>query len=58
MMYRMKKKYITPEMDIVEIEAAEMLAVSSVGYTDKEASNDYEALTNDRRGNWGDLWRE
>ncbi len=58
MMYRMKKKYITPEMDVVEIEAAEMLAVSSVGYTDKEASNDYEALTNDRRGNWGDLWRE
>ena len=54
----MKKKYITPEMDVVEIEAAEMLAVSSVGYTDKEASNDYEALTNDRRGNWGDLWRE
>ena len=58
MMYRMKKMYITPEMDVVEIEAAEMLAVSSVGYTDKEASNDYEALTNDRRGNWGDLWRE
>ena len=58
MMYRMKKKYITPEMDVVEIEAAEMLAVSSVGYTDKEANNNYEALTNDRRGNWGDLWRE
>ena len=57
-MYRMKKKYIAPAMYIVEIEAAEMLAVSSVGYTDKEANNNYEALTNDRRGNWGNLWRE
>ena len=58
MMYRMKKKYIAPVMDIVEIEATEMLAVSSVGYTDKEASNDYEALTNGSRGSWGNLWRE
>ena len=54
----MKKKYIAPAMDIVEIEAAEMLAVSSVGYTDKEANNNYEALTNNRRGSWGNLWRE
>ena len=58
MMYRMKKKYIAPAMDIVEIEAAEMLAVSSVGYTDKEANSNYEALTNNRRGSWGNLWRD
>ena len=58
MMYRMKKKYIAPAMYIVEIEAAEMLAVSSVGYTDNEANNNYEALTNNRRGSWGNLWRE
>ena len=57
-MYRMKKKYIAPAMYIVEIEAAEMLAVSSVGYTDNEANNNYEALTNNRRGSWGNLWRE
>ena len=52
----MKKKYIAPEMNVVEVEASDMLAVSSVDYTDKEANNNYEALTNDRRGSWGDLW--
>lgn len=52
----MKQNYITPETTVQEIEAAEMLAVSSLEYTDEKASNEHEALSNDRRGSWGDLW--
>ena len=53
----MKKKYVTPEVNIVAVEAAGMLAVSSIGYSTQEASNDYEALAGERRGAWGDLWK-
>ena len=52
----MKKKYIAPEMNVVDVEVAEMLAVSSIGYTDQKASNNYDALAKKRRGTWGDLW--
>lgn len=51
--------YIKPTAQEVEAEAADMLAVSSVDYTDTEkASNEYEALAGKRRGTWGDLWHE
>lgn len=52
----MKKEYIMPTMQIVEVETENVLAVSSVGYTTEKASNEHEALSNDRRGGWGDLW--
>ena len=52
----MKKDYIAPDIHIIYVEPVEMLAASSIGYTDEKASNDYEALTNERRGSWGDLW--
>lgn len=52
----MKKEYIAPEITVIDVEAEEMLSASSIGYTDDKASNDYEALTNERRGSWGDLW--
>lgn len=52
----MKQNYITPETTVQEIEATEMLAVSSLEYTDEKASNEHEALSNDRRGSWGNLW--
>lgn len=53
----MKKQYITPTIETVNIELANMLAASvkvSV-YTDEEVSAS-ESLSNDRRGRWGDLW--
>lgn len=50
-----KSTYMRPETVVLDVEAAEMLAVSSVEYTTDKASNDHEALSNDRRG-WGDLW--
>lgn len=51
-----KSAYIAPEATVHELEVTEMLAVSSVEYTNDKASNDHEALSNDRRGGWGDLW--
>ena len=53
----MKKKYIAPEMNVVDVEVAEMLAVSSINYTTQEASNDYDALAGNRRGAWGNRWK-
>ena len=52
----MKNDYIAPDIHIIDVEPVEMLAASSIGYTDVKASNDYEALTTERRGGWGDLW--
>ncbi len=52
----MKKEYIMPTMQIVEVETENVLAVSSVGVSSNSADNTKEALSNDRRGGWGDLW--
>ena len=52
----MKQTYVAPETTVLDVEVSEMLAVSSVGYTDEKASNDHEALSNGRRRGWGDLW--
>ncbi len=47
-----KKTYITPAMEIVNIETVEMMA-ASIAVT-SESGN--EMLGNERRGTWGDLW--
>ena len=52
----MKKMYVKPVMESMDVETADMLAVSSLEYTSDKASNEHEALSNDRRGGWGDLW--
>lgn len=54
--HSVKRDYIAPKVMLMDMEAVEMLAASSIGYTDDKASNDYEALGNKRRGEWGDLW--
>lgn len=54
----MKQEYVAPEIEVVDVEVEEMLAVSSIGYTTGKASEEYEALSNKRRGKWGDLWDE
>ena len=54
----MKQEYVAPEIEEVDVEVVEMLAVSSIGYTSGKASDEYEALSNRRRGRWGDLWAE
>lgn len=53
-----KRIYVAPEMVVLDIEPAEMLAVSSIEHTSDKADKDYDALSNDRRGSWGNLWNE
>ena len=50
----MKKEYITPSMEVTEIETASLLA-ASVGVSD-DTTDDDAIMTNDRRGDWGNLW--
>lgn len=59
----MKKQYITPAIETVNIELANMIAGSvriyngnSGGDDGKGGYNPENSLSNERRGNWGDLW--
>ncbi len=49
----MKKTYITPEMEVMNIETVEMIAASIAVVNDEGGE---EMLGNDRRGGWGNLW--
>ena len=50
-----KKKYIAPEMEVIEFETeCLMLALSETEVdTEQQLSNRYQP---NRRGKWGDLW--
>lgn len=50
-----KKKYIAPEMEVIEFETeCLMLALSETEVdTEQQLSNRYQP---GRRGKWGDLW--
>ncbi len=53
-----KKTYITPEMDVVDIESTQILCASNeVGVSDETTDED-AYMSNDRRGTWGNLWAE
>ena len=51
----MKKTYIAPEMEVMNIETVEMIAASMRMY-EGEVNTEDEQLGNDRRGTWGNLW--
>ncbi len=51
----MKKTYMTPEMEVMNIETVEMIAASMRMY-EGEVNTEDEQLGNDRRGTWGNLW--
>lgn len=60
----MKKQYITPAIETVNIELGCMIASSvriydsnSGGDDGKGGYNPENSLSNERRGSWGDLWR-
>ena len=60
-MMNMKKQYVAPIINIVEIEhEALMLTASSeqsnVGTGSGTAGNDTPDLSNRHRGTWGNLW--
>ena len=58
-----KKKYITPAMEIAEIEMVSMIAASApeIGIIkpgEEGGEGGTEILSNDRRGTWGNLWEK
>ena len=52
-----KKTYITPEMEIMNVETIEMIATSLAMYEDEELETENQ-LGNRRRGTWGNFWAE
>lgn len=48
-----KQTYITPEMEVMNIETVEMMAASVQVLSAAEGE---EMLGTGRRGSWGDLW--
>ena len=52
----MKQNYIKPQTTVLELEVAEMMATSFIDYTTEKANDEYEVLSNKRRGSWGNLW--
>lgn len=52
----MKKLYVKPEIEVLEIEFESYMAT----FSNPEDSDDgpEEAGANDRRGEWGNLWSE
>jgi hypothetical protein len=54
-----KKKYITPECEVVEMETVTVIAGSTpeVG-EDKETGGGDDTAANRHRGEWGNLWSD
>ena len=54
-----KKAYITPAMEVVNVEAVEMIAASVRMYDETvDTSVQDTQLGAGRRGTWGDLWED
>ena len=55
----MKKNYIAPEVEELNLVAEQLLAVSLVvgGNGDTVDTSTGGQLGNDRRGEWGNLWK-
>ena len=52
-----KKEYIAPQMEVIEIDTVQMLAASAEDIpVGGDGQGGGEALSNDRRGSWGNLW--
>lgn len=55
----MKKKYIAPNVETINIELCSMLTASPTVtiHTNTTVGAD-QSLSNDRRDNWGNIWNE
>ena len=53
-----KNAYITPAMEVMNVEVEEMIATSGVlGISiDEESANEVVTDSRGRRGSWGNLW--
>ena len=56
-----KKKYVTPECVVVELETSVSILSGSDKYTggmgDNKEYNDPNDMSNRHRGEWGNLWK-
>jgi len=52
-----KKAYITPAMEVVNVETVEMIATSTNLQMFDEGGEE-QSLASGRRGTWGDLWEK
>ena len=57
----MKKRYITPQMEVLELETPQLMSATSgetgsVGTGGGSADDTSPDLATGRRGSWGDLW--
>lgn len=54
-----KKKYITPECEVIEMEFMSMIATSpDLGIGEDREENDSDDMANKHRGEWGNLWSD
>ena len=55
-----KKAYITPAMEVMNVETVEMIAASvmSLNETEVDTSVQGTQLGAGRRGSWGNLWED
>ena len=52
-----KKKYIVPQMEVIEMEVSLVLAASAGDIpVEGDGNGGGDALSNGRRGEWGNLW--
>ena len=49
----MKKTYIAPEMEVINVMAESQMMAGSIAVVNEEGD---DMLSNDRRGGWGNLW--
>lgn len=52
----MRKEYMTPIVSLVEL-AANAVIANSIGYTEEKADGNIGILSDERRSDWGDLWK-
>jgi len=52
-----KKNYITPAAKEVNLLTMEMLAASTTVNVSNKTTDQDATMTNEHRGDWGDLWK-
>ena len=54
-----KKEYIKPEVEVIELDPTSMIAASASNIPiGGDGNGGGEALSNGRRGKWGNLWAD
>lgn len=51
-----KNAYITPAMEVMNVEVEEMIATSVLLGIDEEGADNVTTDSRGRRGTWGNLW--